>query len=143
LKLLAAFFSFGAAMCLLTVLALAFPGGVLEPVWRLKPEARADFQSLGNAVAFLLMGVVGLACAASAFGLVRRERWGGWLAMAVLTVNLIGDGANAFLRDDPRTLIGLPIGGALIFYLRRAMGRPEFGHGVEIAKKRDADRLHR
>ena len=39
------------------------------------------------------------------------------LAIGVLTVNLIGDSVNALLRHDPRTLIGLPIGGLMIWYL--------------------------
>jgi hypothetical protein len=35
----------------------------------------------------------------------------------VLAVNLLGDTLNAIVRHDLRTLIGLPIGGALILYL--------------------------
>jgi hypothetical protein len=34
-------------------------------------------------------------------------------------VNLIGDLTNAFVRNDFRTLIGVPIAGAIIFYLAR------------------------
>jgi hypothetical protein len=33
--------------------------------------------------------------------------------VAVLAVNLVGDTTNAVMRGDLRTLIGLPIGGAL------------------------------
>ena len=35
------------------------------------------------------------------------------------TINLIGDSLNAFLLNDLRTLIGLPIGGVMIWYLVR------------------------
>jgi len=118
LKLLVAFFWFGAAMCLLALLALVFPEGVLAPIWRLKPDARSHFQSIGG-YAFLLMPVVGLACAFSAIGLAKRAPWGQRLAISVLTVNLLGDAATALIRDDYRTLIGLPVGGAMIFYLWR------------------------
>lgn len=38
------FFAAGAVICLVTMLALAFPGGFLEPIWRLKPDARIEFQ---------------------------------------------------------------------------------------------------
>jgi hypothetical protein len=38
----------------------------------------------------------------------------------VLSVNLIGDLLNALLRQDPKTLIGLPIGGLLLWFLLRA-----------------------
>lgn len=47
LTLLAGFFGFGTLMCLLTLLGLLFPGGVLEPMWRLNPEARVSFQANG------------------------------------------------------------------------------------------------
>ena len=118
LKLMIAFFWFGAAMCLPTLAALAFPDGVLEPIWQLKPEARTDFQSMGP-LAFLLMSVVGSACALAAIGLTKRAPWGWRLAIAVLTVNLFGDATTALLRYDYPTLIGLPIGGAMILYLWR------------------------
>ena len=63
------------------------------------------------------MLVVGSACASAAIGLATRTRWGRQLALGILIANLIGDLLNAFLRHDLRTLIGLPIGGAMIAYL--------------------------
>ena len=42
---------------------------------------------------------------------------GRWLAIGILTANLVGDSVNALLRHDPKTLIGLPIGGLMIWYL--------------------------
>lgn len=115
-RFLVAFFTFGTTMCTLTILALLFPGSVLEPVWRLNPDAHVAFQSLGR-LSILLMLVVGTACASAAIGLVRRKRWGRLIAIAVLAVNLLGDTINAIARHDFRTLIGLPIGGAIILYL--------------------------
>lgn len=64
-----------------------------------------------------LMIIVCLACAASALGLWLQASWGRRVAVAVLGVNLVGDARNAVLRGDLRTLIGLPIGLALIAYL--------------------------
>jgi hypothetical protein len=116
--LLAVFFGAGALICLVTMLALAFPGGILEPIWRLRPDARIEFQKLGN-WSVLLMATVGLACGLAACGLARQAEWGRRLAIGILTVNLIGDSLNALLRHDWRTLIGLPIGGLLIWYLVR------------------------
>jgi hypothetical protein len=98
------------------MLALACPGEFLEPIWRLRPEARIEFQKLGN-WSVALMGVVGTACGLSAIGLAKNAEWGRRLAIGVLTVNLIGDSLNALLRHNPRTLIGLPIGGLMIWYL--------------------------
>ncbi len=68
------------------------------------------------------MAVVGVACGLSAIGLARNAEWGRRLAIGVLTVNLIGDSLNALLRHDPRTLIGLPIAGLMIWYLLTRRG---------------------
>lgn len=123
IRLLAVFFGFGASMCLLTIGLLLFPGTALDSVWRLNPDAHAAFQSLGK-LSILLMLVVGCACGLAAIGLTKNRRWGQNLALVILAVNLAGDLINVIVRHDWRTLIGLPIGGALIVYLlrRRAPG---------------------
>src|SRR5438477_5329530 len=115
IKLISAFFALGAAICLVTIVALLFPGGALEPIWRLNPDAHIAFQQLGK-LSILLMFAVGVACAAAAIGLGKGARWGIPLALAILFINLVGDLLNAFVRRDLRTLIGLPIGGAMIAY---------------------------
>jgi uncharacterized membrane protein (DUF2068 family) len=118
IKVFAGFFAFGTAMCILTIMLLLFPGPVLDSLWRLNPEARAAFQSIGPA-AIALMFVVGTGCAFAAVGLWRNMRWGVNVAIVVLSANLIGDLFNTVWRQDYRTLIGLPIAGAMIFYLVR------------------------
>lgn len=125
ITLLSGFFLFGFVMCLLTVLALSFPGGLLEPMWRLNPEAQRALQTMG-AAALVLMSVVGLACLLTAIGVALRREWGRRLAIALLTVNLLGDAIGAVVRRDPRTLIGLPIAGALVLYLMSRRVREEF-----------------
>ena len=116
IKLISAFFALGAAICLVTIVALLFPGGALEPIWRLNPDAHAAFQKIGRS-SILLMLVVSSACALASVGLARRAQWGHRLALGILSVNLAGDLLNAFVRHDLRTLVGLPIGGAMIAYL--------------------------
>jgi len=121
------FFAVGTLICLVAVFALAFPGGFLEPIWRLRPDARLEFQKIGN-WSVALMAVIGAACGLSAIGLAKNAEWGRRLAIGVLVVNLIGDSLNAFVRHDLRTLIGLPIGGLMIWYLfseGRASTRPK------------------
>jgi len=125
IKLLSIFFAFGAAICLITIVALLFPGCVLEPIWGLNPDAHTAFQKIGK-LSILLMFVVGSACASAAIGLATRTRWGRQLALGILIANLIGDLVNAFVRHDFRTLLGLPIGGAMIAYLLMR-GRVEDG----------------
>ena len=125
IKLLAIFFGFGVSMCLLTIVLLLFPGSALDSLWRLNPDAHAAFQSLGK-ISILVMAIVGAACASAAVGLAKNRRWGVNLALTILAVNLVGDLINAFARGDLRTLIGLPIGGAMIVYLLRARGGERF-----------------
>ena len=114
--LLVIFFAAGALICSAVMLALAFPGGLLEPIWRLRSDVRSDFQDFGD-WSIVLMATVGAACGLAAFGLARGAEWGRQIAIGVLTVNLVGDTFNAVFRGDLRTLIGLPIGGLMIWYL--------------------------
>ena len=118
----AAFFAFGATMCAFTVALLCFPGTAFDSVWRLNPEAHVAFASMG-AAALVLMVVVGTACGLAAVGLWRGYSWAVPLAIIILAFNIIGDLFNALVRHDYRALIGLPIGGAMIFYLARCWRR--------------------
>src|SRR5437870_11812265 len=117
--LLAIFFAAGAFICLVTMLALAFPGSFLESIWQLKPEARVQLLEIGRGAAIAVMAVVGVACGSAAIGLARNAEWGRRLAIAVLTINLIGDSLSALFMHDAKTLIGLPIGGLMILHLVR------------------------
>jgi hypothetical protein len=121
MKLLALFFAFGTCMCALTIVLLIFPGTMLDSLWRLNPEAHSAFQSIGW-LSILLMATVGTACGLAAIGLARNTTWGCWVGILVLMVNLVGDLTNALLRHDLRTLIGVPIAGAMMVYLYRCAG---------------------
>ncbi len=103
-------------MCLLAIVLLVFPGTKLDSLWNLNPDARVAFQSLGS-WAVLLMLTVGTGCALAAIGLWYGKLWGIRLALAILFINMIGDLVNVVIRHDYRSLIGVPIAGAMIFYL--------------------------
>jgi uncharacterized membrane protein (DUF2068 family) len=77
--------------------------------------------------AIVLMVLVAAACAGTAVGLWTRQRWGHRLAVVGLSINLLGDTLNALVRGDWRTLIGLPIGGAILVYLLSYRVREWFG----------------
>src|SRR5262245_22538928 len=116
MKLVALFFVFGATMCTLTILLILFPGTALDSLWRLNPEAHLAFQSFGKWPVVLML-VIGTGCAFAAIGLWRGTLWGRRLALIILSLNILGDLVNAFVRHDYRALIGLPIAGAMIFFL--------------------------
>lgn len=111
-----ALFVIGAVAASLSCLTLLAPGSPLDIIWRLNPEGHTALLSLGRWSA-LLMFLVAVACALSVRGLVLRVRWGYWLVLAMLSVNLISDLGFAIVRRDPRTLIGLPIAGAILLFL--------------------------
>src|SRR5262245_45375877 len=113
---LVAFFLFGAMMSGLSAIALLAPGGALEGIWRLNPEAHRNLVAIGP-WGPLLMALVCAACASSAIGLFQHSTWGHRLAIGLLAANLFGDMANAIVRGDPRTLIGVPLAALLIVYL--------------------------
>ena len=121
---LAVFFAFGATMCALTLTLLFFPGSALDSLWRINPEARVALQSFGR-WSFVLMLTVGTACLFAAIGLWRGTAGGTRSALTILSVNIVADLINAFLRRDYRALIGLPVSAAMIFYLVRSGDRPK------------------
>ena len=117
-SILACFFVFGVLASALTTLILLFPGTPMDVLWRPNPRAREGLVPLGS-VAAVLMGAVCLACFVAALGLWHLRRWGYWTAMVILGINLLGDATNALVTGDWRTLIGVPIASAMIFYLSR------------------------
>ena len=125
----AAFFAFSATMCALTVCLLLFPGSALDSLWRLNPDARLAFASLGH-WSLVLMLTVGTACLFAAIGLWRGRPWGTWLALIILSINMLGDLTNVFVRRDYRGLIGVPVAGAMIFFLLAC------GHGSKNFRTR-------
>ena len=64
-----------------------------------------------------MLGGVSMACEAAAIGLWTGRRWGYWVAVALLVVNLLGDVSNVLLGVEPRALVGVPIVAALLVFL--------------------------
>src|SRR6185503_9913095 len=87
---LSVFFALGATISGLSFIALMFPGGLLEPMWRLNPRAREQLTEMGG-WAMLLMAVVSVLCALTARGLWRGSRIGFVLGVTMLVVSLLGD----------------------------------------------------
>jgi len=122
---LSGFFALGALIGGAACIALLTPNGLLEPMWRLNPQAQVAFRGMGT-WAIVLMLAVAATCALSAWGLWSRARWGHRLAVGLIGVNVLGNVVNALIRSDVRRLIGVPIGLALIAYLLSAGVRSQF-----------------
>jgi len=108
IKGLIALFAIGVFASFLSVVSLTFPGSFLEPIWRLNPHARTEFDRIGS-WAIILMLVVCVACALTLVGLWRRSRLGYWLCVIMLTANLTGDLVGVISGTEPRALVGIPI----------------------------------
>jgi uncharacterized membrane protein (DUF2068 family) len=76
----------------------------------------------------LLLGVSG-ACGIAGIGLWRRRRWGYVVAVAGLSIHLVGDILNVVLGIEPRAIVGIPIVVALLVYLSRPHVRSAFAGG--------------
>lgn len=110
-------FSVAAALIsFVSTVSLLWPGGPLEPMWRINPRAHEGFARMGSWAPVLLLTVC-IGCVSSALGLWRGRRWGHRLAVVGLSINLVGDAANALFGHDPRAAVGVPIAGALLVYL--------------------------
>ena len=70
------FFAAAGLICLVTMLALAFPESSLESIWRLKPEAHNEFKEIGRGASIVLMAAIGTACGLAAVGLAQAAKWG-------------------------------------------------------------------
>jgi hypothetical protein len=123
---LACLFGLGTLASGLSMISLLTPGGALEPMWRLNPHARESFARMGF-WAPMLLGVVCLACSASAYGFFTGKRWGYLLGVVGLLLNLMGDVINAALGIEPRALVGVPVVALILWYLVSRQVRDFFG----------------
>lgn len=119
------FFLAGAAISLTAGISLLFPSSFLESMWLLNPRAHQKLTSLG-VWASVLLSAVSLFCAAAAIGLWRGSRWGYWIAVALIAINLVSNVTNVIVGTEPRAIVGIPIAAAILAYLMRKKVREAF-----------------
>jgi hypothetical protein len=122
---LTVFFLAGAAISLTAGVSLFLPDSFRESIWRLNPRAHEKLTSLGVWGSILLTTVSAL-CAAAAIGLWRRLRWGYWITVCLIGINLIANVTNVLLGTEPRAIVGIPIAAAILAYLMRKKVREAF-----------------
>jgi hypothetical protein len=98
---------------------------MLGRIWALNPRAYSQLAPLG-AKAGIPMLVVACALAAAGFGWFKHRRWAWWLAMMILTTQILGDFVNLFLGKVLEGAIGVVAAGALVLYISRADVRSSF-----------------
>lgn len=122
-------FSFlGAVLAGVAAVSLACPGSPLEPIWRLNPRGQQGLARMHGWAVPLLAGV-SVACGVTGIGLWRRRRWGYAIAVAGLSLHLVGDVFSVVSGTEPRAIVGIPIVAALLVYLSRPRVRSAFAGG--------------
>jgi hypothetical protein len=123
--LLIVLFVIGTIASLCAVVSLTFPGSFLELLWRVNPHAREAFAQMGG-WSVVVMSVVFVACLLTAIGLWRRLSWSYWLAVVMLSLNLLGDAINVITGTERRAIVGIPIALTLLFYLLKKKTKDYF-----------------
>src|SRR5581483_104243 len=117
-----------AAVSAASAVSLFWPGGPLEPMWRINPRARQDFAALGM-WSPILLGLLSLVCLAAAIALWRRTRAGYRLVLAGLSVNLVGDLLNVIVRRQFAAGAAVVVVAAILGYLMTRPVREYFAGG--------------
>ena len=120
------FFMVGTVLSFLAGLSLLIPANFFDKMWRLKSRGHEGLLRIGY-WAVVLLFTASASCAAAAVGLLRRERWGYILAIALIGINFLSDIANSVLRTEPKAIVGVPIALLIILYLLTKRVRNYFG----------------
>lgn len=116
---------FGAAMAMLAALTLLLPGTALDLAWRLNPVAQRQLSDVGRPAGILLLDI-SVVLAIASVGWFRRRRWGYWLAVVLIGIQVIGNMGNMMLGQAVRGLAGVAISLALLVYLLSPAIRDRF-----------------
>lgn len=123
--LLGVFFAFATVMTGLSAITLLAPGGPLDAMWRIKPDAYAELRAFAP-VSGIGFAVLCAMMAAACFGAVTRRRWGWMLGAALIVANALGDLGRALTGAWVEGLIGVAITGVLLWWLWRPATRAMF-----------------
>ena len=119
------FLFFGATMASLAAITLLWRGTSLDRIWSLNPNAYRQLAPLGRSVGVLFF-LLGMALAVAGVGWFRRCLWGWRLAVAIITIQIVGDVINCIRGDWQHGGIGVVIAAALLLFLLRPTVRKAF-----------------
>lgn len=112
-------------MAALAGTTLVWRGTLLDRLWTLNAPAYEQLAPLGRTIGapFLIFGVILLI---TAMGWLRRRRWGWYVGVAIIVIQLAGDLMNLFLGQLVRGGVGVIIAGLLLVYMLRPQMRAAF-----------------
>jgi hypothetical protein len=119
------FLVFGAVMATLAGTSLRWPRTYLDDIWILNPPAHRELAPYGPVVGLLFL-LLGATLAVAAAGWFKRRLWGRWLAVAIFSIQLLGDFVHVFLGHVGEGAIGVTLSSLLLFYLTRPQVRAAF-----------------
>jgi hypothetical protein len=119
------FLFFGAAMAAFAGTTLLWPGTRLDRAWALNPDAYKTLRAFGRVIGIPFL-TLSAALLAAGVGWFHRRAWGWRLAVAIIAIQLFGDGVSALEGHFARGAAGVAIAGALLFYLFRPSVRTAF-----------------
>jgi hypothetical protein len=116
---------FGAAMAAIAGVSLLWKGTALDRMWTLNKPAHAALSPIASIFGplFLLLSAT---LVLTATGWLRRKTWGYWLAVAILTTQVIGDIVNTVRGDFLRGVSGIVIASTLLILVRTRAVREQF-----------------
>jgi hypothetical protein len=110
------------AFSLIVVVTLLWPHSALASIWDAKPGALRQFLALG-ALAVILMILLAVAAAIIGIGLIQRRRWARWLAVILLTGNVVPDVVRAILVDPTIFIPIVPVAAVVVYLALPVVGR--------------------
>src|SRR5271163_2005193 len=125
--LIAIFFAVATLILLSVGTALVAPGSPFEAIWLLYPARRSLLLPYRTWLGpgFLILAFV---MASASIGCFRHRRWGWgwWLAVAIFSVNGLGDAAQLLMGHLLEGGIGVSVAAAILYFLSRREVRETF-----------------
>jgi hypothetical protein len=119
------FLFFGAMMAALAATTLLWPGTPLDHAWFLNPTAYKQLIALGRTAGILFL-LLSATLITAGIGWFQHRLWGWRLAVAIMSMQILGDLVNCVRGDWLRGGTGFIIAGALLLFLLQPRIRAAF-----------------
>ena len=104
---------------------LIWQGTFLDHIWVLNMPAYRQLAPFGRTAGVLFL-ILSAALGVAGVGWFERQLWGWWLAVVIITTQVLGDLFSIFMGHFARGAAGVLIASALLLYLLRPVVRSAF-----------------